>query len=87
MKTANFFTTTFLNACERELESIKNELWFNENSNLPNFYKNDNAYQMKQYYNRLAYLLTVGGRWSKEKFIEETYIIGDWHIMAFDFVD
>lgn len=87
MKTFNFFTQTFLNACESELLKIEFEIDWYAHSKLPNFAKEDKLYLLKQYYNRLAYLLTVGGRWSKEKFIDETYIIGDWHIMAFDFVD
>lgn len=75
MKMHNFFTESFLNECERELNKLYRDIEIPEQSLTPINFNDQEREVAMLFYNRLLWLLYNGGRISKETYIKECYVL------------
>lgn len=79
MKKSNFFTETFLNECENQLVVLYQIIFEVEPFAHPIERTPVDKELAKLFYNRLLFLLWKGNRITKETFIKESFIVGDWN--------
>lgn len=79
MEKDKFFTEAFLNECENELVNQFRQIHSIEPFAHP-LAKNEQERELsKLFYNRILFLLWKGNRITKETFIKESFIVGDWN--------
>lgn len=75
MKKHNFFTESFLNECERELNKLYRDIEIPEQALTPINFNDQEREVAKLFHNRLLWILYNGGRISRETYIFESYIL------------
>lgn len=75
MKKTDFFSDTFLNECERELNKLYRDIELPEQSLTPINFNDQEREVAKLFYNRILWLLYNGGRITKDTYIKECYIL------------
>ena len=75
MKKHNFFSESFLNECERELNKLYRDIELPEQALTPINFNDQEKEVAKLFYNRLLWLLYNGGRITKETYIKECYVL------------
>lgn len=74
MKNHNFFSDTFLDECQKELNKLHRDIEIPEQSLTPINFNDQEKEVAKLFYNRLLWLLYNGGRITKATYIKEAYI-------------
>lgn len=75
MKNHNFFSDTFLDECQKELNKLYRDIEIPEQALTPINFNDQEKEVAKLFYNRLLWLLYNGGRITKETYIKECYIL------------
>lgn len=78
MKKHDFFSDTFLDECQKELNKLYRDIEIPEQSLTPINFNDQEREVAKLFYNRLLWLLYNGGRISKDTYIKECYILSHW---------
>lgn len=75
MKNHNFFSDTFLDECQKELNKLHRDIEIPEQSLTPINFNDQEKEVAKLFYNRLLWLLYNGGRITKDTYIKECYVL------------
>lgn len=75
MKKHNFFSDTFLDECQKELDKLYKDIEMPEQSLTPVNFNDQEKEVAMLFYNRLLWILYNGGRISMDTYIKECYII------------
>lgn len=75
MKKHNFFSDSFLDECQKELNKLYRDIEIPEQALTPINFNDQEREVAKLFYNRLLWLLYNGGRISKDTYIKECYVL------------
>lgn len=75
MKKHNFFSDSFLDECQKELNKLYRDIEIPEQALTPINFNDQEKEVAKLFYNRLLWLLYNGGRITKDTYINECYIL------------